>query len=376
MYSRSLFLLILAAAFGMAAPAISSGQSGEQIQSQGQSGGQSASQDSPSFLRSPGWGADSQFNPATHLVNDAYDIFQLGAHRDIRFFRQPRAVDIRNIVDNLVHPIRNIRKFGTEDFLKYEIFSTEFSQETAQWVPNYSLHALGGVVMYGAVREWYATHGVNNPGLVAAATVTFESLVNEINENEGLEGPNGDAIADFYLFDLAGIALWHAEPVRNLLAGPLNAALWGRQPSILLSNGELRNVGMYYAMKWRLPKARGLHAFAYFGMGSLFGFSVPHSGDWHTSVGFGFRTREGVPLDPTRGLKTVSTGTAGGIFLDRGHSLMASLVMANIDTDILELNLYPGLWRGRNHPGLWVTIARDGTPRFGIVSRWGFGLGY
>lgn len=335
-----------------------------------------AAQDAPRFLRSPGWGADSQFNPATHFLNDAYDIFQLGADRDIRFFRQPFQRDVRNVFDNLAHPFRNIRAFGTSDFVKYEIFSTGFTKESMQWVPNYSLHAMGGIVMYGAVREWYEAYGVPRPGLAAFTTVTLESLLNEINENEGLDGPNADAIADFYLFDLAGIALWHVEGVRNLFAGPLNAALWGRQPSVLLSNGELRNVGMYYALKWRIPHGRGLHAFSYFGMGSLFGLSVSHPGDWHTSVGFGFRTREGVKIDPTRGLKTVDTGVAGGIFLDKGHSLMASLVVADLDTDVVELNLYPGLWRGRRHPGLWATVSREGEVRLGLVTRWGVGIGY
>ena len=71
-------------------------------------------------------------------------------------------------------------------------------------MPNYSLHLLGGGVTYAALDEWFQDRDIPIPKLWSALTLMSAAFLNETLENHGVHGYNTDALADLYVFDVAG----------------------------------------------------------------------------------------------------------------------------------------------------------------------------
>lgn len=53
------------------------------------------------------------------------------------------------------NPIPAISNDGWKAFFTEDIFPLSFTQSTARWTPNYSLHLIGGGMTYTSLREWF-----------------------------------------------------------------------------------------------------------------------------------------------------------------------------------------------------------------------------
>jgi len=76
------------------------------------------------------------------------------------------------------------------------------------------------------------------------------------------------------------------------------------------------------------------------------------------------------------GEKTVTLNPNIGLFYDRDGSLLGALYVRLHRTEMITMNVYPGVVHfGRWSPGLFAHVLDDGRVRFGIVPRFGLGLG-
>ena len=78
------------------------------------------------------------------FVNRGYDVLQDHvAGRNI--FTFDYRTNGANVARNSANPFPAIAADGWKTFLTEEIFPLSFTQSTARWTPNYSLHLIGGL---------------------------------------------------------------------------------------------------------------------------------------------------------------------------------------------------------------------------------------
>ncbi len=115
------------------------------------------------YYRNLSFGSEAYFSPLSFILNDAFDILQVGTHdRDLR--NRDYRIDAKNLWNNISALFKSIRKYGTRNFISQEIFPLNFHLETAQWGPNYLLHVIGGGIAYRTLWEYYDSHGFSHPG--------------------------------------------------------------------------------------------------------------------------------------------------------------------------------------------------------------------
>ena len=325
------------------------------------------------FYQDLAYGSSAGFTPLSWLLNDAFDILQVGI-QERNIGKRRYRTDFRNVWDNLSDPLESIGSFGWKNFISHEVFPLNLDIETAQWAPNYLLHVVGGGVSYRTLHEYYSKHGVKRAGWATLGTIALERLINEMNENNGRTGVNVDAIADVYIFDTASILLFQSKRIQRFWGQTMHAAVWGKQPSLLISNGELHNVGQNYVLKWGPSSWERTTLFYHFGMGGLLGVSLTSMKGLTYSVGAGFKTSKLREVDPKAAVYTIEPAPALGFFIDRNNSLLASLQLSDAFDTISEINIYPGVLPLPN-TGLWVSATRRGEINLGITVKWGIGAG-
>lgn len=327
------------------------------------------------FYSGRSYGSEALFNPVSAILNAGYDLIQLD-HVDRQVGRYPYRHGLRNVWRSVAHPVRAVREYGLGDFVTNELFplSTRAS-DGGQWVPNYQLHLIGGGMMYAGLAEWYAYHDFPAPRTLAVATATAYHVLTETVENGGHAGYNVDAVADFYVFDVAGILIFSSPKVQRFFAETLHLASWSLQPSFAMEPLTLQNNGQYFAMRWQLPFADRWQLFYYFGMNNLLGTSYRLQNGDGVTFGAGLHAKELVTVDPNTNKKTAELVGTAGLFYDRQNSLLASLVYSGLHESMLVANVYPGLLRiGRFSPGVWAQVSRDGSVLAGISTTWTPGL--
>ncbi|HOJ03874.1 MAG TPA: hypothetical protein PK916_07715 [Bacteroidota bacterium] len=316
----------------------------------------------------PAW-----YNPVTVLVNMGFDITQLDRYRrDV--LRYPYARAAGTVFSNLGKPAPLIKRYGWERFLRHEILPLEFS-DGASWWPNYQLHLVGGGYTWARLATWYERHGAPAPGWLAAGTVMLGHVLNEVMENNGVEGELIDPIADLYVFDVAGILLFTSGDVRRFFSETVRLHDWSLQPSMGVSDGVLHNAGQYFAARYHIPGAEHWAVLYVFGLNGLLGVSHTLNDGSTISLAGGLRS-QAVRRDEEHPLRLTADLTwSAGAFLDRDGVPMASLLLSGISSNVATLNLYPGMLRiGGCSPGLWCSLSTRGRVRLGLVTQWGLGL--
>ncbi len=323
------------------------------------------------------FGSEAVFNPLSVLLNEGYGIIQLDEWpRTLGGY--PYQAGFRNVAKSLANPFRTISRYGVRRFITSELLplSTR-GTGGGQWAPNYQLHLLGGGMVHAALHEWYEHHGYPYPGLLSFATATTVHLLNETIENNTFTGYNGDAVADIYVFDLAGMLLFRSERVQRFFSETLILRSWLAQPAFTWSDVTLQNNGQFFALKWSLPFAPQWHAFYYFGMNNLWGLSYRRTGGASLSLGIGFHAKKLVVLDVETNRKTAELVPTVGLFYDWDHSLVASLVYNGLQENTVSLNVYPGVLKlGPVSPGLWAVVNREGQLILGLSTAWTPGLAF
>ena len=331
------------------------------------------------FYKDPPYGSQSLYNPLYLIINRGYDAYQL---RSDKTFGQLKLQDVRNVWENFSNPFPAINgdpPNGWGTFLTTEIFPLSFGQHTARWVPNYTLHLLGGGQSFAAMREWFISREA--PPLLAtfasAAALYAAAFVNESVENKGVVGLNSDCVADLWVFDLGGIVLFSFEAVRRFFSETVTISDWSLQPAITYPHGDLHNVGSYYSLKVPLPFQNRVKFFGFGGFETLGGVSVKLDDEYSLSAAAGVRISTFENAGGTKDVQNyINLRPAGGLFLDRNESLLVSLRASNITDYTVSLNVYPNAFV-QTTPGIggWTAIGTDGRWLAGISFTHAFGLG-
>lgn len=326
------------------------------------------------FYHGYDYGSEAVFNPAYVLVNRGWDMMQLGDDRN-----DPWRFDYRtngdNVLDNLGHAPGRVGAEGWHRFLVQEIFPLSFGEETARWVPNYTLHLLGGGMTYAMLDEWFEAHDVPLPKIWSGLTLMLAALANETIENGGITGRNTDCIADVWVFDLGGIFLFSMPAVRRFFSRQVIIADWSTPPVITFPRGEIHNQGNYYAAKWALPFYHQLSLFSYFGAWTTFGLSQKIDAEHSISVSYGVATTKLIGTSKNLVENVVSLIPAAAIFYDRNGSLLASAKVADLPDFFLHLQAYPGLVPAVKWLGAFAQFSKTGNITAGLTTNFGFGLG-
>ena len=330
------------------------------------------------FYRGYDFGSQALFNPLTNLLNRGFDVLQLrGDNRDP--FTVLHGSDVRNVLDNLAHPFARVSQEGRWKFTREELLPLSWTQGTMRWTPNYTLHLIGGGMTYTALREWYMDHEVPWPGLLSALTVMTSALVNESLENKGVQGRNTDCIADIYFFDLGGILFFSFAPINRFFSETVVVADWSQQPGLTWPGRALSNQGNNFAMKWSLPFYSPLRLFAHLGMSALVGLSYRQLSGISWSLGAGLRSTRLVNRSQASLENGVDLAPAAGLFVDRNESLLASLLVSNVQDYFINLNVYPNAFvHVGSGVGLWSAVSKNGAFVVGVsvVRAMGLGAGW
>ncbi len=329
------------------------------------------------FYRGRDYGSESLHGPISVFLNRGYDVLQLRpGERNV--FQQSYGADGRVVLRNLANPIPAIADDGFGRFFRTEIFPLSFTPDTAYWVPNYTLHLIGGGMTFRALSEWFEAHRFPLARLWSGAVIMASALVNETLENKRNTGFNTDAIADVYFFDLGGMALFSIDTVARFFSEEVRVMDWSLQPAFTFPTGNLNNEGNYFAVKWPLPFYRRLSPFVHMGLGSLGGLSY-RVGEYSVSAAAGWRSYRLTNRSRTELRNNVSFAPSAGVFIDRNDSLLASLRISNVEDNVVELNLFPNsFWHSNPGIGSWYIVGKHGEFLAGlsVAGTFEFGIGY
>ncbi|MCB2204747.1 hypothetical protein KQI65_08355 [bacterium] len=328
----------------------------------------------PFFYHGMDRGSEAQYSPLTVLLNGGYDILQLDKYaQDI--FKYPLARNASIVGENLGRPLPLINHYGWGRWLRTEVLPLNFSSG-ASWWPNYQLHLIGGGMTYRRLQEWYAQHELPLPELWSAATVMGYHLLNEMVENNSVEGELIDPIADIYLFDIGGILLFSSDAVARFFSEELHMTDWSLQPTLMATDGTLRNVGQYFVVRYDLPFWEHYAVTYVFGLNGMAGLSRRFEDGNAVSVVMGLRARDIFEDDENPLALNAKLTWNAAVYWDMENSLLASLVFSGISSNVMTLNVYPGVFGASPWtPGAWCTLTAQGKLMGGITMRWVPGLG-
>ena len=327
------------------------------------------------FYTGKEYGSEACFNPLTFVINSGFDILQQDSYtRKLSTIDYPGAG--KRLSYLLSHPLKTIDGYGTKNFFHAQIIPNEWKMEKLEWVPNYTLHILGAGSSFTTMREWYSIHDVPYPYLASLLTIYSGHVVNELIEISNRNYPlNVDPIADVYLFDVAGIALFSIDAVNEFCSTTLHLSDWSGQPSLRMPSLTLENNGQNYAAKIGLPYLSRWSLFSYFGNGSLFGLSYRNDGEECISAGGGFKMRS-ILINATGQLVFLDPTWEAGVFYDRNNSLLASLVVSGTTTYSCCINIYPGVVSiGNLSPGLFASFGKEKSVIVGVSTHYTFHVG-
>ncbi len=361
--------LLAAAAMGLATSARAADDAagagaGAGASAAGSSGG--SAPEAGYFYHRYDYGSQSLYSPLWVFLNRGYDVLQDHvASRNV--FEQHYRTNTGNVLYNLAHPFPAIGADGWKTFLTEEIFPLSFRQGTARWVPNYTLHLIGGGTTYTALAEWFEDRSVPLPHLWSGLTLMASALVNETIENKGVVGHNTDAIADIWVFDIAGMILFSFDAPNRFFSRQVVISDWSLQPTFTFPHGQLHNEGNYFAARWALPFYPRLRLFAWFGEATTGGLSFRIDDEYSISASAGGAAVHLVNQSTMRVENTVVFTPTAAAFLDRRESLLASLQITDIDDYFVSVNLYPhAVFTRGPAAGMWTVIDKRGRPAFGL----------
>ena len=160
------------------------------------------------FYTGKNYGSEANFNPLTFIVNSGFDIVQQESYTR-KIFKIDYKDAGKKLTYILSHPFQTVNGFGRSKFVKTQIFPDKIDNKHLEWVPNYTLHILGMGTSFTALREWYEYHKVPMPYLMSLLTLYSGHFLNELVEISNRDYKyNVDPIADIYIFDVAGVALF------------------------------------------------------------------------------------------------------------------------------------------------------------------------
>ena len=324
------------------------------------------------------YGSQSLVHPLRLILNGGFGIMQI-SNRDNRPAKVMYGRGMRNVADNLIRPWWAIGEQGLWTFLRREVIPISVRTGNSQYWPNYMNHLLGGGMSFRMMEEYYRYHGHEHSKRWAGATLFVYHFLNEVVENNSRLGPNPDPVADFWIFNTAGVWLFNKDGVARFFSEKLHFTDWSYQPVIMPDTGELQNMGQNYAMKLHLNESGSRSLFYHWGTHAELGMSFTDPEGRCLSVGFGFVAKNLLEVDDFS--DTVDLAVSSGIFYDRNNSLLASLLISKTKDLPWRLNLYPGLIPVAGlRPGFFLGLDQDdhlvGGVTIGSLTHLPVGMGW
>lgn len=314
------------------------------------------------------YGSEAIFNPLNQVISGGFDmIFILNESSKLSNFDVEKKFS--ELTTSLRYPNRSIKDgIGWETFIKSEVL---ISPNYVQWIPNYSLHMIGGGMEYARLIDYYTYHNIKYPKLSAFLTSTTEHLLNEMVENIERDWLSHATIADIYLFNNLGMIAFSFEPVQRFFSESVSLRSWLSQTAYSLRDNSVRNVGQNYSIKWQPPFMNDYSLFTYFGLGTLVGVGKDVN-DKTFSFGGGFKSVGVFAYDEFSYLETVIARPSIGIFIDKENSLLAALTYTHSKnyTENIKMEIYPGFIPGFSENfnlGFWVNVSFDYNSYIGIT---------
>lgn len=319
------------------------------------------------FYQGPRPGSEMMYNPFTLILNGSFDVLQFDGevkHLDQVQYRSSG----RQVVDNLSSPFAVVSRYGTSRFVRQEVLPLSFTPRKMQWWPNYNLHLLGGGMTYVKISEWYDHYGFQHPELLSMATMGVYHFLNETVEMRDHRGDNVDPISDIYIFDIAGIALFSSDAVKEFFSRTVVMSDWSGQPLFSVQDGSLSNNGQYFAFKWKVPSIPHWHLFYLAGVEGIGGLSYRMEDGTSISAGGGFIGSRRRTMDERTFEQSMVLNWRAGFFYDRDNSLLSSLYISGVPSQLVTLNIYPSVMvTDRLAFGGVVNIGRNGTATLGVT---------
>jgi hypothetical protein len=332
------------------------------------------------FYQGREYGSEAQFNPLTEVLNEGFDMFR-GDNRNRRLADFPFDRAAKNVFRSLVRPDSALNEFGWKNTIKDELLPLSWGTSGGpQWLANYTCHFLGSGMVSARMVEWYEARDVPHPVAMSVLTMYAAHYTNEIVEDGGstVRKHPLDAVIDLYLFDAAGILAFRSERVQKFFSETVQLTNWQGQATLTVAdnrieNTRLENTYQEFVLRVPLPKTERVRGMVAWGPYSMAGLSVGRKEGMVFSLAGGGDIKS--RTDSLTGKQNHSVKPYGGVFIDRGGSLLGSVVVKNSREVLMAANLYPGVIKIRGTTfGLWGQLLNDHTWRFGIVP--GFGLGY
>ncbi len=327
------------------------------------------------FYRGLPYGSDAVFSPLTVLLNKGLSPLQF-SNRSRKLSDYRYAAGASNVWHTLTHPRETLAEIGMRRWITTEVFPLNFNFSGGKWWPNYWEHFIGGGATYTGLREWFEFRGTPLPRLWAGLTTLSAAFLNEVVENTGEFRTAPDHLADLPIFDIGGVLAFNLDFLNRFFSRTMNVADWSPQAAFIPPD-EVHNNGQYMAYHVSLPFIDRASVFWRMGFGGQIGFGYRLNDQDGISFGFGKETSKRLVQDARTREFTISMEWAMGVYYDRNNSLLASLIVSQLEKDFIVLNVYPGVLPiADGEFGLWAVFDQDMNPTFGVTFRRLMGVGW
>lgn len=295
------------------------------------------------FYHGLSYGSDAAFHPISEVINGALGILQISSNWTT-LDEIDWAHGLEVTWESITHPVRTVDAYGRSDFITGEVVPASFGWSNLQWVPNYSLHMIGGGARHRAFLEWYDAHGLPHPAVWAWGTTILHAFAVEAVEHYNDPGPTVDPVADMLVFDPLGALLFSSDRVARFFSHTLNMRIWSGQPAYNPVINAFENAGQNYGLHFFFSEHHRVGVFSYWGMSHLFGITVRGGEGFDWSIGLGGAVDELREEQRANSMHSLYAQIKwdGGLFVHRNGSLLASLHASQAWTQLLRLNVYPG----------------------------------
>ncbi len=313
------------------------------------------------------FGSDLLFNPFSLVINGSYDILRNGAHsKDITDIDY--GAGWQNVRRNIFHPVRNIRRYGTGNFFEREFFNLNFNLHETQFAPNVLNHTIGNGMQYVKLGEWYTYHNIPYAYLWSALTVTTFQTLNEINENGPYQGTNVDPISDMLIFNPLGFILWSFDGTKQFFTRTLPLYDWSLMPLYNPRTKFLENAGQSWVIKKPISRDSRFSAVFYWGIHGMTGMSYTPDYIHHYTVTGGIVVNK-LQTRNTEQARYLTPNLDGsiGLFYDRNHSLISSVLIEGPKFYAVQVTIYPGVFGAPWTPGIYLSFDEDKRAVVGLA---------
>ena len=323
------------------------------------------------FYKGRPYGSDAIAGPFDVILNKGYAVAQFNNRNRYIFDYDYGA---RHAWRSVTEVGSNVERYGGwKKFISDEVFPLSTDWEEWKWVPNYFGHFLEGGMTYRRLAEWNRAHGWPLPDLTAGFVTYGSAVINEMYAHPGYDFGTAATATDLLLFDPLGIFIFSIDGVAQFVSGPLRGNIWSGQAALTL-DGELVNNGNNFVLKIPI----GLNRASIFLRGGL---AFTPGITWHREDGLDVSVAVGGEgriqnLDPDTGEETPEIAVGGGVFVDRGGSLLTSVILSETAHRRFVANIYPGVLDvAGGRIGTWLIIRKDWEVRFGLSFSRTMGLG-